>query len=111
MNTGFADAWLLAQTLEQVIHHNADPAVVLEEYTRQRKIAAWAAMGRAELSMKIGTITGRVPSAMRNTLVYAALHSPLRSRLSPRFAMWTIPYGTLDQLAPGGVVPSVGSLS
>ena len=55
-------------------------------------------MQRAELSMKIGTASGRFRSTVRNGLVYAALHTSAKSRLSPRFAMRTIPYGTLEQL-------------
>jgi 2-polyprenyl-6-methoxyphenol hydroxylase-like FAD-dependent oxidoreductase len=91
MNTGFADAALLARTLEAILHGNAAAGPALQNYQRTRSRAARAAARRAWLSMRIGTIEGRCASTVRNLLIRLALASPLGRLVPPHFAMLTIP--------------------
>lgn len=98
MNTGFADVWMAATILRKMIRDGAPSPPLLDLYTRLRTEAARAATARARLSMGIGTLRGAVPSGLRNALIWLALKTPVAWWLAPRFAMQTIPYGTIEKM-------------
>ncbi len=100
MNTGFADVWMAAAILEKVIRENLPAAPLLALYTKLRTKAAKVATARARLSMGIGTLRGPIPSGIRNALIWLALKTPIATWLPPRFAMQTVPFGTIDQMRP-----------
>jgi 2-polyprenyl-6-methoxyphenol hydroxylase-like FAD-dependent oxidoreductase len=107
MNTGFADAELLALTLQRQLAHrqggpdpgNRDDRFSPEEYFspeyyhRVRRRAARAATRRAWAGMTVGTIRGSLFSVVRNGLVWMFLRPLLRRPLARHFTMLTIPGG------------------
>ncbi len=88
MNTGFADAALLARILSAILDGSAALESAFSAYEADRKrdfriASRWAATG-----MWVGTRTGAWGSAVRNGSLGAVLHvNPMRSYLAARFAM------------------------
>lgn len=98
MNTGFADAEFLAEVLTAILLNHAEPAPLLAAYTRCRRQAAEAAIGRAAMSMGLGTWTGVPRSLLRDTII-RLMCSPLGARyVPPHYAMLTIPCATLSRI-------------
>jgi 2-polyprenyl-6-methoxyphenol hydroxylase-like FAD-dependent oxidoreductase len=100
MNTGFADAWMATTFLKRVVAEGCPFEPLFDAYSRCRRMAAKAATSRAVLSMRIGTTRGSISSAVRNTLIWTLLKTKLTDWLATRFAMRTIPFGTIDKMAP-----------
>lgn len=97
MNTGLADAWQLAATLQACRADEASISQALAGYEHCRKRAFRIAADRAAAGMWLGTRTGAFASRLRGTLLTHALRNPrLAHRLPPHFAMLTLPgTGTL----------------
>lgn len=87
MNTGFADAERLAALLIR-----GDD---LDSYDTTRRRAARTAARRSLLSMRVGTVSGRFGSLLRNGAIGLALNTPLKKRLAAHYAMLSIPYRNL----------------
>lgn len=87
MNTGFADAWTLADVLT-----HPTPAA-LDTWSRQRRAAFRAAARRAALGMTLGTLTGPAASRIRAPLLRTALHRPrIAHTLAQTYAMLNLPH-------------------
>jgi len=100
MNTGWADAELLAEVLAAVERRGCSPEPLLDAYDRCRRRAANVAIRRAAQGMWLGTRTGILASWLRDLFLRECLfQEPLARRIGPRFAMLTIPGNTL-QTAP-----------
>jgi 2-polyprenyl-6-methoxyphenol hydroxylase-like FAD-dependent oxidoreductase len=99
MNTGFADAWMAAAVIARILRDQLPHAPLFDAYSRCRARAAKTAAARAALSMAIGTMTGVAGSSIRNAVIWGVLKTPLAGRFPARFAMQTIPYGTVDALS------------
>jgi 2-polyprenyl-6-methoxyphenol hydroxylase-like FAD-dependent oxidoreductase len=98
MNTGFADAWMAVRSLILAITKKDPHIPLFETYSRCRRRAAKSAAFRARLSMGVGTIHGAGGSFVRNELIRLLLHTRLAEWLAPRFAMQTIPFGTIEKM-------------
>lgn len=87
MNTGFADAYQLAEAL-------ADPHPrALDIWTKHRKQAFNQAATRAALGMKLGTLTGNPASRFRTQILRVLLHEPHCAKtLSRSYAMLNLPH-------------------
>jgi 2-polyprenyl-6-methoxyphenol hydroxylase-like FAD-dependent oxidoreductase len=96
MNTGFADAELLAALLTHRLRQGAGK--IPEAYQTYRRRAVRSASRRAASSMNIGTIRGRPWSALRNLFIWMLLHSALQRAVPSHFAMLTIPFGSLSEV-------------
>jgi len=96
MNTGFADAEMLANVLPIVLSKPQATDECFRLYDRIRRRAYEVAARRAERGMWLGTLRGRVGSGFRKHLIRDVLfRRPLRHRLAPHFAMLTIPFRNL----------------
>lgn len=105
MNTGLADAWHLADALEQTLRHGRPHAPLLAHYESVRRRAFRCAAHRAACGMWLGTRTGAAASALRSWVIRRVLFgTPLRHRLAPFFSMLTIPEepGPADSATPAG---------
>ncbi len=92
MNTGFADAALLAGLADQVLAHSTEAEAAWSVYTRVRTRAFNVAASRAARGMWLGTRRGRLASFLRGTLISRLLFHPrIKERLAPYFAMLTLP--------------------
>lgn len=92
MNTGLADAWHLAGVLQRLCASGEPPERLLGRYEECRRRAFGIAANRAARGMGLGTLRGRLGSALRGGFVRRILFGPLlRDRLAPYFAMLTIP--------------------
>ncbi|WP_321992686.1 NAD(P)/FAD-dependent oxidoreductase [Marispirochaeta aestuarii] len=89
MNTGFGDAEHAAGMLASMLEGGYS-AGLLRSYSRHRRKAAVTAAGRAILSMKTGTIQGRIASALRNGILTLLLASPFKHSLSKHYAMLAV---------------------
>lgn len=97
MNTGFADAEMLAALLPAVIKDAAQMPRCFANYDRIRRRSYEVAADRAERGMWLGTRRGRFASWCRKHFIRDVLFSPLMERhLAPHFAMLTIPYRNLN---------------
>ncbi len=94
MNTGFADAELAAHTL-QVLLQSGHSSAALEQYHIRRRRAAVTAARRGWLSMRVGTVHGRLFSPLRNAALRLLLASRAARRLPLHYAMLTIPHRNL----------------
>jgi ubiquinone/menaquinone biosynthesis methyltransferase len=93
MNTGLADAWQLAATLQTLCDDEAIPPQAWATYEHCRKRAFRIAANRAAAGMWLGTRTGAVASRLRGALLTRVLRTPrLARRLPPHFAMLTLPF-------------------
>lgn len=99
MNTGFADAEFLADSLAAILRDGAEPGDLLTHYEVYRRRAFAAASARASAGMWLGTRTGRLASRLRDGLLRRAiLRPPLRDHLPAWFAMMTLPFHSLDRV-------------
>jgi len=95
MNTGFADAELLATVLERVLQNPAAAAAEFAMYETARRRAFVVAAGRAARGMWLGTRRGAVLSALRAMFIRDYLfRGAVRDRVAAYFAMLTIPFNT-----------------
>jgi 2-polyprenyl-6-methoxyphenol hydroxylase-like FAD-dependent oxidoreductase len=101
MNTGFADAEMLAELLPGALTNPDSIPRRFATYDRVRRAAYTVAADRAERGMWLGTLQGRVASFFRKHLIRDVLFSQLiKRRLAPHFAMLTIPYCNLNNVPP-----------
>jgi 2-polyprenyl-6-methoxyphenol hydroxylase-like FAD-dependent oxidoreductase len=101
MNTGFADAEMLAELLPGALANPDSTPKRFATYDRVRRAAYTVAADRAERGMWLGTLQGRVASFFRKHLIRDVLFSRLMERrLAPHFAMLTIPYCNLNNVPP-----------
>jgi 2-polyprenyl-6-methoxyphenol hydroxylase-like FAD-dependent oxidoreductase len=99
MNTGFADAEMLAEILPVVLHAPRQMPRCFAAYDRIRRRSFEVAATRAERGMWLGTKRGRLASWCRKHFIRDVLFSPwLAHRLAPHFAMLTVPYRNLNWL-------------
>jgi len=97
MNTGFADAEMLAAILPSLLCNPEQMPRSLAAYDRIRRRSYEVAANRAERGMWLGTRRGRLASWFRKHLIRDVLFSPLMQRhLAPHFAMLTVPYRNLN---------------
>lgn len=101
MNTGFADAEMLAEVLTRVRRQPEARAAGFAAYDRIRRKSFAIAALRAERGMWLGTRRGLVASWCRRHLIrYVLFSALLKRRLAPHFAMLTIPYCNLSHVPP-----------
>lgn len=101
MNTGFADAEMLAGILPVVLKKPSALQSSFTTYDRVRRRAYKVAARRAERGMWLGTLRGRIGSSLRKRFIRDVLfRPPLRHRLAPHFAMLTIPFCNLKHTPP-----------
>ena len=96
MNTGFADAEMLAEILPAALQRPEGMRRAFRAYDRVRRHAFEVAATRAERGMWLGTRRGRIASWFRKHFIRDVLFSPFLERyLAPYFAMLTVPYCNL----------------
>jgi 2-polyprenyl-6-methoxyphenol hydroxylase-like FAD-dependent oxidoreductase len=99
MNTGFADAEMLAEILPRILQQPGEMERCFAAYDQVRRRAFEVAASRAERGMWLGTLQGRIASWFRKHFIRRVLFSPMiRPRLAPHFAMLTIPYRNLNHV-------------
>lgn len=99
MNTGFADAEMLADLLPRVLQDEPAATRCFRLYDRVRRSAFRVAAGRAARGMWLGTLRGRAASRLRKWFIRDLLFSSyMERRLAPHFAMLTIPFRNLKQV-------------
>lgn len=98
MNTGFADAEFLAETLFKHFSSSEDYQALFEEYDHFRRLAFTVAAARAERGMWMGTRRGKLASVLRFLLVKTLLGPIFNKSLPAYFAMLTIPHRSLSSL-------------
>lgn len=87
MNTGFADAMMLAEILD------APSPAKLAAYTKERRKAFRMASRRAAMGMWLGTRRGKLASGCRGTLLKQALNSAKANQtLARTFSMRNLPH-------------------
>jgi 2-polyprenyl-6-methoxyphenol hydroxylase-like FAD-dependent oxidoreductase len=97
MNTGFADAEMLAAILPALLRNPEQMPRSSAAYDRIRRRSYEVAANRAERGMWLGTRRGRLASWFRKHFIRDVLFSPLMQRhLAPHFAMLTVPYRNLN---------------
>jgi len=85
MNTGWLNAWDLADTLASVTHLGEDHDAALARYHDLAHRRAALAIRRAGLNTTLGRAASY--AAVRNTLIWLALHTPARRSLARMFTM------------------------
>ena len=95
MNTGFADAHLLARVLERWLRAGAELEPLLEVYERYRRVAFRVASRRSRLFMGVGTLRAPGLRTLRNLLTRALARPPFLGLLAGHFTMRNVPYSTL----------------
>lgn len=86
MNLGWLDAWELAGILDSSIKSKRSLwGQAFSDYAQRRALIANNAMLRAEVNMRLGRAT-TVP-ALRNSLVWLMLHTPLQRLVARLFTM------------------------
>ncbi len=95
MNTGFADARLLACLLERCLRGGEPLEELLGLYEPYRRAGFRAAARRSRLFMGVGTLRSPAPRALRNLLVQVLTRPPLSRALVGHFTMVNVPYSTL----------------
>jgi 2-polyprenyl-6-methoxyphenol hydroxylase-like FAD-dependent oxidoreductase len=96
MNTGFADARLLARVLERCLRGGEDLEELLGLYEPYRRSGFRAAARRSRLFMGVGTLRAAAPRALRDLLVPVLTRPPLSRALVGHFTMVNVPYSTLS---------------
>jgi len=96
MNTGFADARLLARVLERCRRGGENLEDLLALYEPYRRAGFRAAARRSRLFMGVGTLRAAAPRALRNLLVPVFTRPPLSRALVGHFTMVNVPYSTLS---------------
>lgn len=106
MNTGFADAEMLAEIFPRVLRKPETAPRAFAAYDRVRRAACEVAADRAERGMWLGTLRGPLGSCFRKHFIREVLFSRLmRPKLAPHFAMLTIPYRNLNHV-PRELLPA-----
>jgi 2-polyprenyl-6-methoxyphenol hydroxylase-like FAD-dependent oxidoreductase len=106
MNTGFADAEMLAEILPRALRRPETLPSSFAAYDRIRRAAFEVAATRAERGMWLGTLRGRMASLVRRVVIQRVLFSRfVQPRLAPHFAMLTIPGCTLDRASRSWLAP------
>lgn len=101
MNTGFADAEMLASVLTKVLRDGEAAAPLLEAYSDIRTASFRVASARAARGMWLGTRTGVLGSAFRRALItHILFRSSVRNALPAYFAMLDLPFNTADAARP-----------
>ena len=85
MNTGWLNAWDLADALAAVVHQGADVEAALGRYHAVAHSRAAAAIRRAGINTALGR--GARYAAARNAMIWLALHTPARRTLARVFSM------------------------
>jgi 2-polyprenyl-6-methoxyphenol hydroxylase-like FAD-dependent oxidoreductase len=98
MNTGFADARLLARVAECCLYGGQDPAELLPIYGRYRRAGFRAAARRSRLFMGVGTLRFPGLRGLRNRLVPVLARPPFSRALVGHFTMTSVPYSTLAEV-------------
>lgn len=99
MNTGWADAELLADALAAIELRGQPALPLLEAYDRCRRRASNVAIQRAARGMWLGTRTGVLGSWLRDVFMRECLFKgPLARGIGPYFAMLTIPFNTVRRV-------------
>lgn len=99
MNTGFADAEMLAELIGRALDRPELLPGLADAYERVRRRAFEVAATRAERGMWLGTRRGCCASVLRRFLIRWVLFGPwLQPRLAPHFAMLTIPFCNLRRV-------------
>lgn len=101
MNTGFADAELLADALVRHCRDGEDFHALFVDYDRFRRAAFNVAATRAERGMWFGTRRGWLASVLRYLFVKSLLSPLFNKSLPAYFAMLTIPYRSLKTISTG----------
>jgi 2-polyprenyl-6-methoxyphenol hydroxylase-like FAD-dependent oxidoreductase len=96
MNTGFADARLLARVLERCRGGGEDLDGLLALYQSYRRAGFRAAARRSRLFMGVGTLRAAAPRALRNLLVPVLTRPPLSRAVVGHFTMVNVPFSTLS---------------
>jgi len=96
MNTGFADARLLARVLERCRGGGEDLEGLLALYQSYRRAGFRAAARRSRLFMGVGTLRAAAPRALRNLLVPVLTRPPLSRAVVGHFTMVNVPFSTLS---------------
>jgi 2-polyprenyl-6-methoxyphenol hydroxylase-like FAD-dependent oxidoreductase len=92
MNTGFADAELLAKALGQALRNFTEAGQWFAHYEQTRRKSFSVAANRAACGMWLGTLRGQFSSRLRGSFIRHVLFSPwMEHRLAPHFTMLTIP--------------------
>ena len=99
MNTGFADARLLARVAECCLRGGEDLAELLALYGRYRRAGFRAAARRSRLFMGVGTLRFPGLRGLRNLLVPVLARPPFSRALVGHFTMVSVPYSTLAERA------------
>jgi 2-polyprenyl-6-methoxyphenol hydroxylase-like FAD-dependent oxidoreductase len=106
MNTGFADAEMLAEVLASALENPGRMSRCFANYDRIRRRSYEVAAARAERGMWLGTLRGRVASWCRKRFIRDVLFSRfMASRLAPHFSMLTIPYRNLNSVPMEWLAP------
>jgi 2-polyprenyl-6-methoxyphenol hydroxylase-like FAD-dependent oxidoreductase len=95
MNTGFADARLLARVLERCQSGGGNLEELLALYEPYRRAGFRAAARRSRLFMGVGTFRSPALRAMRDLLVPVLTRPPISRALVGHFTMVNVPYSTL----------------
>jgi 2-polyprenyl-6-methoxyphenol hydroxylase-like FAD-dependent oxidoreductase len=95
MNTGFADARLLARVLERCLRGAGELEQLLGLYESYRRAGFRAAARRSRLFMGVGTLRSPASRALRNMLVPVLTRPPLSQAMVGHFTMLSVPYSTL----------------
>ena len=85
MNTGWLNAWDLADALAGITHHAEQHETALARYHHLAHRRASVAIRRAGVNTALGR--GSSYTAVRNALVWLALHTPARRSLARVFSM------------------------
>jgi len=92
MNTGFADAYVLAGVFDSILQGYASPKRILKHYERIRKAAFITAARRAAMGMTLGVWRGQTRSTARRCLISAILNSSFTHNVLARcFTMKSLP--------------------
>jgi 2-polyprenyl-6-methoxyphenol hydroxylase-like FAD-dependent oxidoreductase/protein-S-isoprenylcysteine O-methyltransferase Ste14 len=98
MNTGFADAELLAEVLARVLHDPSEADTAFAFYEKVRRRAFEVSAGRAARGMWLGTRRGPVWSALRAGFIRGYLFRPdVKERVAAFYAMLTVPFYNMSQ--------------
>jgi len=92
MNTGFGDAFMLAQNFHTVLSRGEDTHAQLAGYNRIRRRAFRLAATRSALGMKLGVASGPMVSRLRGIFIRLLLRPAfIRRRVIEWFTMRSLP--------------------
>ncbi len=97
MNTGFADAQLLALAVQGLLR-GGDRDLLPRLYERYRRRAYSASAGRSALLMRLGTLRSPVGALLRGLAFRVLSLPPLLGMTVRHFTMLNVPYSTTDRV-------------